>query len=288
MAHGKKKNQKDQSINSNDGSFERYINSLQLKSQYNDYFDIRKTIEMFPLYMVKDDYISTRTIKCPPIMNVLFETNKTQHLFSYYSEHFASRLLECDAIPVKALPFVERCILDVKTSIIFIGYHKTLSIFKTFDERLKYFKVKKNILYGDEKQSDFFAIINQNKYVNGLIDIYKEKELNVYFAEGVFDAINLYLYNPKYITGVEPDVIVATGSKVSYASALYFVLDAFMKPIVSHLFLDPDIDYKSFFKKYRYLRRVFKRAIAYQNGSFDYGDISKTDLKEIKLCSTME
>lgn len=268
--------------------FEKYLSEIQSKILYNDYFDIVKSIEHFPMYLAKQDYLFKRIIKDKSILPVLHATNMTQHLISYYSEHFATKILDVGGIPNSAIPFVRSRILDVKTSILFLGYHNTLSIFKTFDEKIKYFKTKKNVFYGDEIGWDFFTIINQNKYVNSLMDIYKERELNVYFTEGVFDALNLYLHNPKYITGVEPDLIIATGSKVSYASALYFVLDNFMKPVTSHLFLDPDIGYREFFKKYRVLKRVFKRAIAYQNGKFDYGDIREDGLSNIKICNTLE
>jgi hypothetical protein len=170
---------------------------------------------------------------------------------------------------------------------LFFGHNKTLNVFKNDSKDMKYFKIKKNILYGENIFWDFFFIINQNKYRNSLNEIYKEKVLNVYFAEGIFDAINLYLYNPKYATGVEPDIIVSTGSKVSYASALYFIRDTFFKPVVSHLFLDPEIRYKEFIKKYRLLRKVYHNAIAYQNGDFDYGDLQQSDLSKIKICENM-
>ena len=86
------------------------------------------------------------------------------------------------------------------------------------------------------------------------------------------------------MTGVVPDIIVSTGSKVSYASALYFIRDTFFKPVVSHLFLDPEIRYKDFIKKYRLLRRIYHKAVAYQNGSFDYGDLRKDGLDKIQIC----
>ena len=112
-----------------------------------------------------------------------------------------------------------------------------------------------------------------------------QEKLNVYFAEGVFDAINLYLYNPSYVTDVEPDLIVATGSKVSYPSSLFFVADTFMKPVISHCFLDPDINPAAFKDKYRRLKNFYEAAAYYKNmQECDYGDISVTDMKGLRNC----
>ena len=282
---------KDDSLKTTNDNFERYLHDYQLKIKMNPSFDIKNVIETYPLYMYKHEYLCNRILKDRSLLPLLNRTNMTQHLFTYFSEFYMSKLKECGALPNSPAvnTFVNDNILSKMTSIMFLGYHKTLSLFKNDSKDIKYFKLKKNIFYGEENFWDFFIIINQNKYTGSLNDIYKESKLNVYFAEGVFDALNLYLYNPKYVTGVEPDIIVSTGSKVSYASALYFIRDTFMKPVISHLFLDQDIRYKDFSKKYRFLKRVFHRSIFYRNGNnFDYGDVQKDDLSKIEICDIME
>jgi len=285
----KKANLKSGGLTNNSGNFERYLNDVQIKVKMNPTFHLQNSVDQYPMYMYKHTYLMDRVIKDKSILSLLDRTNTTQHLLTYYSEHFMQRYIECGALPnsKNITEFVNQYILSRYTSLMFLGYHKTLSLFKNDSTDIKYFKIKKNIFYGEENFWDFFMIINQNKYTGSLNDLYKEKELNVYFAEGVFDALNLYLYNPKYATGVEPDIILATGSKVSYASALYFIRDTFMKRVTSHVFLDPEIRYKEFAKKYRLLKRVYNKAIFYQNGSFDYGDIKKDDLGKIKICDIM-
>lgn len=263
--------------------FERHIAEISMKPKLVPYFDITKSLETYPIYMVKDNYMNERIIgEDKHLLPIWYKTNVTQQLCTYYSEYFMSKLLQCDIITNPSL--CNEYIMNRRTSILFLGYNRTLNIFKNDSEDAKYFKIKKNIYYGEDSDRDFFIIINQNKYINGFTDLYKQDFLNVYFAEGVFDALNLYLHNPKYITGVIPDIIVATGSKVSYPSALYYILDTFMKPIVSHNFLDPDIDFKKFINRYARLKRVYRSTICYQNGIFDYGDMRKDRLDNIKIC----
>lgn len=266
-------------------NFEKYISDISAKPKFLPYFDIPKTLEAFPIYVVKNDYMNQRIIGDDKLLlPVWYKTNMTQQLCTYYSEHFMKKLIECGALSDNAIGLVNEFIMNRRTSILFIGYNRTQNIFKNDSEDAKYLKIKRNIYYGDNSDRDFFIIINQNKYINGFTDLYRQDYLNVYFAEGVFDALNLYLHNPKYITGVLPDIIVATGSKVSYPSALYYILDTFMKPIVSHCFLDPDIDFKKFINRYTRLKRVYKSTICYQNGNNDYGDMRKDRLDNIKIC----
>jgi hypothetical protein len=280
---------KQEGLSYSNDDFEKYLKMMEIQIQYTASFDILNTIEKNPIMLAKHKIFSDRTIRDNNALYLFNYTNTKQHLMTYYSEHYMNKLLECEALPQsKSInDFVQSYILKRCTSMLFFGHNKTLNVFKNDSKDMKYFKIKKNILYGENIFWDFFFIINQNKYRNSLNEIYKEKVLNVYFAEGIFDAINLYLYNPKYATGVEPDIIVSTGSKVSYASALYFIRDTFFKPVVSHLFLDPEIRYKEFIKKYRLLRKVYHNAIAYQNGDFDYGDLQQSDLSKIKICENM-
>ena len=284
-----KVNRQSNALASNKTEFERYILIQQLKQSFNPYFDLLKSVESEPVLLYKHNYMMNRIVKNKSIIPMINKTNLSQHLISYYSEYFMEKYLECGSISDRVVKFVNETIINTRTSIMFLGYNKTLASFKNDSKSIKYFKVKNNIFYGPNINWDFFTIINQNKYKESLNDIYsREKVLNVYFCEGVFDALNLYLYNPKYVTGVEPDIVVATGSKVSYASALYFIRDTFMKPVISHVFIDPEIIYRDFIKKYRFLRRVYNKAIVYQNDGFDYGDVTKTDLRKIKVCSIME
>lgn len=265
-------------------NFERYIYNVSKKPSFVPYFDIVETVEQYPIYQYKHQYMCKRIIgEDKHLEPIWYQTNKTQHLCSYYSEYFTEVLLKMRAV-YQDNPIIRDYILNRKTSILFLGYNKTLNIIKNDSEESKYFKCKKNVYYGDEVLRDFFMIINQNKYINGITDLYKQDHLEVYFCEGVFDAINLYLRNPKYITNVVPDIIIATGSKVSYPSALYYILDTFMKPVVAHNFLDPDIDFKKFISKFGRLRKVYKNCICYQNGEYDYGDVQKDRLMNIKIC----
>lgn len=267
-------------------AFEKYLAIAQKKKHMQIWFNFMQAKEDQPSYIIKDQYMMSRLINDDKLIPFLNETVMRQHLFSYYSEYHMNRFKENGFLGnnQKVIKYVDDYIINRLTSIMFLGYHKTLSLFKTDSKDIKYFKLKKNIFYGPNIGWDFFMIINQNKFKSNLLDIWKRKELDVYFAEGVFDALNLYLYNPSYVTGVKPDIILATGSKVSYASALYFVRDNFLKPINSHLFLDPEIKSKEFFKKYKRLKRVYQNVSVYQNGKYDYGDVSKDDLKSIKLC----
>ena len=164
-------------------AFERYISNVGLKPKYVPYFDISSTIETQPIYTVKNDYMNNRIIgEDKYLLPIWYRTNITQQLCSYYSEYFMEKLLQMRAIDNRN-SLVNDYILGRRTSILFLGYFKTLNIFKNDSEEAKYFKVKKNIYYGDTVDRDFFIIINQNNlflnfcnnlvfFVPNKIDIY--------------------------------------------------------------------------------------------------------------------
>lgn len=266
-------------------AFEDYMHDVQAMMDYNDSFDIDVSMRSYPEeFGYKHEYMEKRTIRDSASKALLYRSNLMQKLYTYYSEYFMQKLIAEGAVTPKTIRYANEFVTDTNTSILFVGMNKTLNIFKTESENSKYIKFKRNIYTGNDSMGDFFTIVNMRKH-RSPSDIYMQDKLNVYFAEGVFDAINLYLYNPKYVTDVEPDLIVATGSKVSYPSSLFFILDTFMKPVISHCFLDPDINPSAFKEKYRRLKNFYEGAAYYKNmQGCDYGDISVTDMKGLRNC----
>jgi hypothetical protein len=264
-------------------AFEDYMHDLQVMLEFNDTFNIPVSVSSFKdEFNEKNLYMEKRTIRDSSARDLLYKSNLMQKFYTYYSEYVMQKLYSDNAVPAKMIKYTDEYILNSRASILFLGVNKTLNIFKTESEASKYIKIKHNAFSGISSDRDFFVIVNMRKH-NSINDVYRMERLNVYFAEGVYDAINLYLYNPSYATDVEPDLIVATGSKVSYPSAMFFIMDMFMKPVIPHCFLDPDINHSAFKEKFSRLRKFYDAAAYYKNGDgCDYGDVSVTSMKGIR------
>lgn len=271
------------SLGFNRTSFEKYISDFENLVEVTDSFDISSSISEYSNFMPRHKYMEDRIIRDDKSRELMYRTNMAQKLYSYYSEYYMNKLIKAGAVSDRMYNFGYKHILDTNMSIVFFGFNKTLNIFKTDCPTSKYVKFKRNVITSGDSDRDFFTIVNMRKH-KGINDVFKNEYIDVYFCEGVYDAINLYLYNPSYATSVEPDIIVATGSKVSYASALFYIMDTYMKPVISHCFLDPDIDPKRFRNKYRGLRNFYKSFIMYKNGEYDYGDIHKNSLDKVRIC----